>query len=103
MTDPTNRFADEREHETTGGRLAAMLVLAVVLVLGVNALAVRRSPWKERTHDGRTVHTKWDLASEGAPASWLIRARRAQAGDLRRYFSTSSPSVFSLTNPFLAR
>lgn len=69
--DPANRLADEHEHATSAARLATMLALVVALVLGVNALAIRLSPWEVRTNDGLTVHRKWDLASQGIPAGGI--------------------------------
>ncbi|QDV04936.1 hypothetical protein Poly30_04310 [Planctomycetes bacterium Poly30] len=72
MSQPHERLADEREHESSGGKVALMLALAVALVFGVNAWAIRRSPASERTYDGLMVATKWELASEGAPAGGVI-------------------------------
>ena len=67
-----DRVAGEQEHATGARGLGLMLVLVAALVLGVNAAAIRVSPVSERTFDGRTVATKWALASAGAPAGGVV-------------------------------
>ncbi|MFT5732850.1 MAG: hypothetical protein ACJA2W_000120 [Planctomycetota bacterium] len=66
------RLADEREHGSSGFKVAAMLILTLGIVLGVNALAIRQSPPSDRNFDGLIVDTKWDLASAGAPAGGAV-------------------------------
>ena len=67
-----DRLAGEREHATGAKAFGLLLALVAVLVLGVNAAAIRLSPVSERTFDGRTVAAKWELASAGAPAGGIV-------------------------------
>ena len=67
-----DRLAGEQEHATGARAFGLMLALTVAVVLGVNAAAIRLSPVSERTFDGRTVATKWTLASAGAPAGGVV-------------------------------
>ncbi|MGB0330252.1 MAG: hypothetical protein ACPGPE_00370, partial [Planctomycetota bacterium] len=67
-----DRLAGEQEHVTGARAFGLMLALTAVVVLGVNAAAIRLSPVSERTFDGRTVATKWRLASAGAPAGGVV-------------------------------
>ena len=59
MADAANRLAAEREHTTTRGALTALLVLVAAVVLGVNQLAVQRSPERERKYDGYVVSSSY--------------------------------------------
>ena len=52
--------------------LVLLLVGAALVVLAVNALAVRLSPASERTFDGMVVERKWELAGEGAPDGGVV-------------------------------
>ena len=52
--------------------LVLLLVGAALVVLAVNALAVRLSPASERTFDGMVVERKWKLAGEGAPDGGVV-------------------------------
>lgn len=67
-----DRLAGEQEHATGARAFGLMLALIAAVVLGVNAAAIRLSPVSERTFDGRTVATKWTLASAGAPAGGVV-------------------------------
>ena len=72
MADAADRAVHEAEHTVSARGLGALLLLAFAVVLGVNALAIRRSPVEERTFDGYTVGAKWDLATEGAPDGGIV-------------------------------
>ncbi len=72
IQDPADRLPLEREHRVSGRQLAWTLGLAAALVFVVNAVAVRLSPWSERTFDGLTVMRKWELASAGVPSDGIV-------------------------------
>ena len=72
MAARVDRLAREEEHVATPRALALLLVGAALVVLAVNALAVRLSPASERTFDGMVVEKKWKLAGEGAPDGGVV-------------------------------
>ncbi len=63
--DPSNRLAGEQDHPMRASGIAWILGLTALLVFGVNAYAIAKSPASERAFDGMIVAKKWDLASQG--------------------------------------
>lgn len=83
--DPSNRLAGELDHPVRAAGLAWVLLLAALVVFGVNAYAVAKSPASERTYDGMIVAKKWDLAAEGLSAEGI-----AVIGDSSGNFAVST-------------
>jgi len=69
---PEERLTDETEPRTTWRGLGRALVVAVALVLAVNALVTAVSPRASRTYDGKMVDVKWRLAGASGPGGDVL-------------------------------
>lgn len=83
--DPSDRLAGEIDHPAGAAGVAGVLILAALVVFGVNAFAVAKSPASARTYDGMIVAKKWELASESLAAEGI-----AVIGDSSGNFAVST-------------